>query len=79
MSMALRDRKSFSTPARVLGGADDACGVQFIAGDGAADHVDPVESCFGVDVGLVPGDGQGGSSAGSDSGRTRPDGRRPEW
>ena len=54
--MALRDRKSFSTFGEVLVGADDSGGVQLVAGDGGAQHVDAVESRFGVDVFLVPGD-----------------------
>src|SRR5262249_30600808 len=44
----------------VLVGADHAGCVQVGGGGGGAQHVDPIERGFGVDLGLTAGDGQAG-------------------
>src|SRR6185437_2859676 len=44
----------------VLVGGDHGGGVELVSGDGGAQHVEPVEGGFGVDLVLLAGDGQAG-------------------
>ena len=58
-------RKSRSTYLRFLYAADHGGGVEFVCGDGGAQHVEPVQGGFGVDLVLPSFDGQGGIGDGN--------------